>query len=300
MILAFTPNGKHDYLAHTVVEGMYATGIDLRCTGKSNGEKVHITPEEIYRHQHDADFILVIHYKGCNDYSFLDKIEDWSKVIFIDGSEWSFNYLPPFSFEGLYNSTLLEKVGYYFKRECYSYHQQKGILPLPFGSVKSDFANVDLEKDIDILCAFGQPKSFVSKEDKTQWRQVAMQAVNELGEEGYRVITSKVPNYLHHINRAWLTVDAFGGGECNQRTFQIPANKSVGLYKRFGIKLPNYEEGRDYLAWDTKEELKEKAKKYLANKEKLSYITNQAYENTLQYHTAKARAQYILDIVYGD
>lgn len=300
MILAFTPHGKHDYLAHTVIEGMYASGVDLRCTGNRNGERVRITAEEIFRLQDQADFILVIHYKGCNDYNFLNNIKDWSKIVFIDGSEWSFNYLPPFSLDRLYSSELLSRVGFYFKRECYDYHIERGIIPLPFGAVTSDFANIDSGKDIDVLCAFGQPKSFVSSEDKTQWRQVAMEAVNELADEGYTVITNKVPNYLQHVNRAWLTVDAYGGGECNQRTFQIPANKSIGLYKRFGIKLPNYEEGRDYLAWDTKQELKEKVREYLADKQKLSYISRQAYENTLQYHTAKARAQYILDIVYGD
>lgn len=299
MILAFTPNNKHDYLAHTIIEGMYEAGIDLRCTGNSNGERVRISPVDLIKKQHQADFIFIIHYKG-KSYEHLSQVEDWSKVVFFDGSEWSFNYLPPFSKQGLVSEEMLERAQFYFKRECYPEHIAKGIIPFPFGAVGSDFANNSLEKDVDILCAFGQPKSFVTETDKTQWRQVAMRAVNELGAEGYNVITTKVPEYLRYVNRSWLTVDAYGGGECNQRTFQIPANKSVGLYKRFQIGTPNYVEGSHYLAWDSAEELKEKARKYLADKEKLSYLTRQAYENTLQYHTAKARAKYILDIIYGN
>ena len=293
-ILCIPPNQKHDFLVSSVVEGLkQIEEVELYCTDTGNGCINIITDQQFTELLPSADYVFVLHGKRPGKYRLLEQIEDWSRVVFIDGSEWSINYYPPFNKSNFLKEEFLSKGCHYFKRECYPEYLDRGVKPLPFAAMPNDFANRTVDKDIDVLCGFGNIPGLPDV-NQTSWRSIAIQACNELKAEGYSIITHKVPNYLDHVSRSWITIDAWGGGEINSRTFQIPANRSFGLCKGYEVIIPNYTPGQHYDEWNSPEELKEKIRNYLADKEKLSYLIDQAYENTMQYHTAKARVKYIL------
>ena len=297
-ILAITPNGKHDYLASSILEGLKKYDIELYCTGKGNGDINNITDIQFKEHYKTCDFIFAIWGKSIYnnvkepDYYLIDEVDGWDKTVYIDGSEYNYT-----GFNGKtdlqLNPLFLNQAKYYFKRECLPEHIRLGVLPLPFCSVDDDFKNLPtVEKDIDVLCAFGQTD--------TGQRAISVQACEELKSEGYRIINHKVPNYNECMNRAKITIDAHGGGECNARAFQVMANKSLLFMERYNIVIPNLIDTEHYVSWDNGDDLKNKIRKYLDNIDKIRILTNNSYDNVLNYHTSEKRVDYILKIITNE
>ena len=184
------------------------------------------------------------------------------------------------------NPLFLYQAKYYFKRECLPEHVGLGVLPLPFCSVDVDFKKLPtVEKDIDVLCAFGQTG--------TGQRKIAIQACEELKSEGYNIVNTKVSNYDECMNRAWITIDAHGGGECNARAFQVMANKSLLFMERYNIVIPDLNTEEHYVSWNNGEDLKNKIRNYLDNRENIRIFTNNSYDNIIKHHTSDKRVGYI-------
>jgi len=111
--------------------------------------------------------------------------------------------------------------------------------------------------------------------------------------EGYVVINQLVDNYYTTIAKSWITIDAHGGGECNARAWQVMANNSCLFAQRYNIVYPSLNDNEHYISWNSKEELKNKIREYLGNKEKLSYIMQHSYDNIINNHTSVQRVKYI-------
>ncbi len=294
-ILAITPNGKMDYLASSIIEGLKKYDIELYCTGTGNGDVNNITDKQFIEHYETCDFIFAIWGKSVFNnvpepkYYLIDQINGWDKTIYIDGSEYNYTGFNGKTEEQL-NPLFFNRSKYYFKRECLPEHIEHGVIPLPFAAVDIDFKNLPkVPKNIDILCAFGHTG--------TGQRSIAVQACEELKSEGYNIINSCVNNYNECMNRSWITIDAHGGGECNARAFQVMSNKSLLFMERYNIVIPHLVDEEHYVSWDNKEDLKIKLRKYLSNKKKISLLTNNSYTNTLNFHTSEKRVESIFKII---
>jgi len=290
-ILAITPDGKMDYLATSILEGLKKFDIELYCTNEGNGAVNIISDNEFHKHVKDADFVFAIWGKVRDNnppkFYLIKDTNCWDKVVYIDGSEYSYT-----GYKEVHNlqlhPTFQKMAKYYFKRECLPEHIEQGIIPLPFAAVDSDFFKLPkAEKHIDVLCAFGQRE--------TGQRKIAIEACRDLKEEGYLTITKKVVNYERHMNESWITIDAHGGGECNARAFQIMANGSTMFAEKYNIVMPNLEDGKHYVGWTDKEDLKDKLRTYLANKPLLEQIAEDSYNNLIEHHTSEKRVKYILE-----
>ena len=138
-IVVIPPKDKLDYLAETIVEGLYKNRMDIYSSDLGNGIRKDdvYSDEEIVEHSKDCDFIFVIWGKIKGGfpgpkYHLLAQIKQKDKVVFIDGSEWTSTGHPiPNQVRDAKQNPLLrrgepwidefmfENSNWYFKRECY-------------------------------------------------------------------------------------------------------------------------------------------------------------------------------------
>ena len=73
-ILAITPFEKLDYLAETVIEGIYKNDIELKCTSPGNGVKQEdiLTLDQYSQYAEQADYIFAIWGKKRGTYPGID------------------------------------------------------------------------------------------------------------------------------------------------------------------------------------------------------------------------------------
>jgi hypothetical protein len=294
-ILLINPHDSPDYLYRAIMEGLVKTDVELYLTHPDRLCSNVVSDENAVKIANEVDFIFVIWDKEkpsvrpIPKYYLLDKINLPEKTVYIDGSEYNWTAYPNRSTETL-NPNMIGKCKWYFKRECLPEHIEQGVIPLPFASIDSDFKHLPtVQKDIDVLCGFGQTG--------TGQRAIAVQACEELKAEGYNIINHRVPNYDELMNRALITIDAHGGGECNARTFQVMANNSLLFMEKYNIILPHLVPNKHYIDWANGEELKIKLREHLENREKISILTKQSYENVLEFHTSKKRVDYIINTI---
>ena len=310
-ILAITPFKKLDYLAETVIEGIYKNGIELKCTCPGNGVKPEdiLPPNQYFQYAKQADYIFAIWgkkrgaYPGI-DYSLVKKLNYPNKTVYIDGSEWTFTGQPepgqvseakhnPYRRKASdwINTDMLNYCKWYFKRECYPEDTKLGIIPLLFGAVDRYYSNKSLKKDIDVFCAYGQINDGLRRETKM--------VCKELASEGYNVIIGgnyDYETYKNILTRSYLSIDAWGGGDCCARLWEIFANKSCAVSQKYNILFPNnFTDGKNYVEYNTISEFEEKIRYYLQNKEQSIEIGMRGYQHLINYHTAKNRVKYILE-----
>jgi hypothetical protein len=296
-ILVINPQQKHDYLASSIIEGLNNSGYEVYYTSNGNGAINIISDEQFISHYDTCNFIFAIWgksiFNGVPEPKFylIDKVNGWHKTVYIDGSEYNYTGFPNMTTD-LLHPIFKEKAKWYFKRECLSEHIHLGIIPLPSTPVSADFLNISEIKTIDVLCSFGQ--------SDTGLRKTAQDACIELLHEGYNIITTPISNYLHGIHQAWITIDAHGGGECNARMWQIMANKSCLFAQKYNIVYPYLDQGDHYISWVDKKDLKNKIRYFLGNKEKLSYIISNSYQNIIDNHTSVKRVKYIFNMICHD
>jgi hypothetical protein len=291
------PDKKTDALVTSIMEGLLQCDeVKLFCTSDGNNAINIVSYQRALELIKTVDYIFVMHGKNAGNYSLLEYV-DWNKVVIFDGSEWSFNYRPinnKGSIEQLINHDWIRNARVYFKRECYPSHIELGARPLQFAVTKSEFGNFNEEKTIDVLCAFPHIDHHWPDHEALSYRRIAMNACEELQDEGYKIVIDTVPDYLRTVNQTWITVDAYGGGEFNRRTKQIIANKSALLAKKYQIRLHDLVEGEHYHAWESAQELKKKIRQMLSDKVRLQQFITKSYEHICDRHTSAATARYIL------
>lgn len=297
-ILCITPHQKRDYLAECVIEGLKENNIQIYCTDYGNGVDTIYSDDELISLNNSFDYIFAIwgkhEFNGipAPKFHLIDKLNGWDRTVYIDGSE--FNYT---GFRGKTDETLnplfFKKSRWYFKRECTDEHISKGVYPLPFASFKNsfkfDYFNDD--KKIDVLCSWGGNNS-------TGLRKQCSEICEVLKYEGYVIETTHQSDYQKSINDSWIVLDAYGGGECNARTFEILSNYSLPCIQKWNIKLPySFTHGSNILEYTNEVELYNILKEYLKNKSLIKQMTLDGYELNKKYHTTKARVEYIFDIL---
>ena len=293
-ILVINPCKKEDYLATSIIEGLKKTKHEIYYTDEGNGADNIINDSEFIYHSKNCDYIFAIwgksKFNGIKEPKFylIDKVNGWDKTIYIDGSEYNYT-----GFRGKTNEqldpTFKSKARYYFKRECLKEHIDQGIIPLPFATLDSYFNNDFYNKEIDVFCSYGQLE--------TGLRKQSIEVCNQLKDLNRNIQTENVSDYFVTIKKSLISVDAFGGGECNARMWQIMANKSCLFAQMYNIIIPNLEDGVHYVSWNSREELKDKIIYYLNNKNELEKVINESYKNIILNHSSEKRVEYILNLL---
>lgn len=297
-ILCITPHQKRDYLAECVIEGLKENNIEIYCTDFGNGVEKVYSDEEIIKLGDSFDYIFAIwgkcYFNGVPPPKFhlIEKLNGWNKTVYIDGSEFNYTGFKDKTSETL-NPIFIQKAKWYFKRECTDEHLSKGVHPLPFASYKNsfkyDYFNDD--KRIDILCSWGS-------NNRTGLRRQCTEICEVLKHEGYSVVTEFQEDYYKSVNDSWIVLDAYGGGQCNARTFEILPNFALPCIQKWTIKMPfSFTRGENILEYRDEVELYNILKEYLNNKALLKQMTLKGNELNKKYHTTKSRVQYIFDIL---
>ena len=312
-IVIIPPKNKLDYLAETIIEGLYKHGYEIYSSDMGNGvlETDVYSDDEIIEHSKSCDYIFVIWGKKVGGfpgpkYYLLDRINRRDRVIFIDGSEWTSTGHPipnqvreaknnpslrrgePWIDEFMYNNS-----NWYFKRECYKQDLEKGIIPLLFGAVDRHFLETKVEKKYDLFCSYGQMNDGLRLETYNFCKQ--------LQNEGYNVVLSSGMGYEEFkkkLKSSWIGVDAWGGGDCCARLWEILSNQTMAICQKYRIEFPDdFTDGENIVYYSSIYEFETKVRHYLNNREEIERISNNGYEHLLGYHTSSARVKYIMDKV---
>jgi len=321
-IVVIPPKQKLDYLAETIIEGLYKNNIDVYSSDLGNGIKEEdvYSDEEIIEHSKNADYIFVIWGKIVREnrygvhpeypgpkYHLLDRINKIDKTVFIDGSEWTYTgYTEKGQLAATragdfsrrrgnpwINESMFEKSKWYFKRECYDEDIDRGLIPLLFGSVDRNFFNGSVEKKYDIFCSYGHLNDGLRAE--------TFNVCRKLKDEGYSVVLDRGLSYevfKEKLASSWIGIDAWGGGDCCARLWEILANKTMAMTQTYNIKFPNdFTDGKNIVKYENIDEFETKIRSYLKYKEEIKRISDNGYQYLLDFHTSEKRVKYILDII---
>ena len=309
-IVAITPNKKHDYLTSSIIEGLIKNNIEVIASDKGNGIKKKFSDKQLIEHSKDADYILAFFGKIVNNkppkYYLLEKVNHPEITAYIDGSEWTYTGYPeenqvseskrnPKRRRGKkwINENMYDNCKWYFKRECYPQDTKMGVIPLLFAAEEKYFGNYKIEKRYDVFYSFGQNQTGLRRETK--------EICKRLRREGFNIIIEKrlkYQKYLKIISSSYITVDAWGGGDCCARIWEAIANKSCCFSQKYNILFPNkFIDGESFVEYSTSEEFEEKLRFYLDNKDKCLDIAGKGYHHLLKYHTSKERVKYMLNIM---
>ncbi|MFH1822955.1 MAG: glycosyltransferase [Patescibacteria group bacterium] len=195
------------------------------------------------------------------------------------------------------NDKMFNYCMWYFKRECYPEDVARGIIPLNIGCWNEYFSNLNIKKDIDILCSFGQLD--------TGLRYEVYHFCKKLEYEGYKVKfigmgKQKVDfkTYLELIARSFIGLSAWGAGNSCRRLYETMAGRTCCFAQKTEIEFVNKpEDGVHYVEYSNMAEFMDKIYYYLNNRKLCSDIGKRGYDFVKKYHTGAARVHYMLDIM---
>ena len=308
-VIAITPSFKHDFLAATIIEGLYELGIEVIASDWGNGVKYACSDRDIVRYSKDADYVFLFSSKKVDPapkYHLVEQIyfENDIPLVYIDGSEWTYNYhfdTPNQLIDSLsdpsrrrgnpwINQDMMDTCDYYFKREAYP--EDKDVYPLPFGVVSKNIHKMEREKTIDVLCSFGQIN--------TGMRASVQYLCEQYKSRGHNVVVGTFPykEYIQKIKESHIVVDAWGSGDCNARFYEIVANGTCVMHQKPNILIPEpFEDGVHCIEFSNEKEFCDKLDFYLSNIDKVDKIGIAGQKHALKHHTAKARVEYMLEVM---
>jgi len=324
-IIVIVPR-REEFLACEVLKGLHRKGVELitsaPLTNIRNAYHIgthdipdtkYYSDDEVIEHSKSADYIFVLWSKFASLYAndfgaklyLLDKINLPEKTVFIDGSEYSHtgHEYPGQNRKDILSCTkglpwinqeLRDKAKWYFKRETYPEDiVEHNIIPCPYPFRIEDIQEYQSNRDIAILCAFGQTG--------TGLRAEVQAACNTIKHE-LPVLANKQDGgrsrYLDLLSRSYMTVDAWGGGDCTVRKNEAHMNSIALCQQAWGIVDPYpFEDGKNIILYNTTDEFLEKSNHYLQNLDELIAIGKAGHQHAIQYHTTEKRIDYIFDII---
>lgn len=181
----------------------------------------------------------------------------------------------------------------YFKRECYRDLLNIGCIPIQLYSPDKHFKidDINIEKDIDVLCSFPQKG--------TGLRKNVIEICKQLKNEGYNVLIADnihpIDEYYKTIKRSYIVIDAKGAGYQNLRFLEIIKNKSLCFREKYEILFPNDFTDDMIVQYSSTEELYVKIKEYLLDKYRIMTMIENSYNHYLNFHTPEKIAMYIIN-----
>lgn len=302
LITCITPDNKLDYLAEMTLEGLVERGHKLVCSSNGNGQK-GVTDDIMREAIKVSDFTICFFGKvhvNVNKHPKRYLLDVKKRPIFyVDGSEWTYTgHKNPgqlqraqtnnssYKEEPWLDPQMLRVADVYLKRECYPDDIQKNIIPFPFALQSRHVLNVDCEKDIDVLCSFGQEQTGLRKEITIALRDLSDKSPN------LKIITGVFPakEYVTLLKRSRYIVDAWGGGNTCDRFFDIIGAGAIPISQRPQVIIPHeYTDKENILFYSSIDEALDIMQK-LPDEVKRKEMVNSCVQHTRNYHSARARA----------
>lgn len=304
-IACITPDRKHDYLVSTVLSGLKSANIQFEVSNSGNGCVQNLNDYEFIQYAKDCDYIFAFFGKVRDNsppkYNLLNNINAWEKVAYIDGSEWTATAYPlPNQVllsmnnalrrrgEPWINDHFFRRCKWYFKRECYPDDIDKGIVPLPFGIVQNTHFD-DHNRHYDLFTCFGQLQTGLRSQ------------IYNCEFKDYKVFKKsgiKFDEYINNLKQSKIGIDAWGGGDCNARLWEIIGQGAVPAYQKWNIVMPyDFEDMKNCIKFDTIDELNMKLRTVLSDYELFKTIQTDCWKHAELYHTAQARVQYMFEVM---
>lgn len=251
-IAVITPIKKQDYLANTILDGLIQLSkehdslefhISSSCRCSYEISSYRLKKRKFAAFAQDADLIFLIWGKKHNtDYDLANKINLWSKTIFIDGSEFGNNNRYDYRIQrsvlkrtekiaGCIDEEMLGKCRFYCRREK---PYLKEIMPLPFGieSRYIKYIKSNTKKDIDFVCIFGQ-------DEYPLLRKYTVEVLVEFCEDhgfSYHINRTRNPDEFYDLlARAKVGISVGGGGFDTLRFWEILGNNCLLLTEHIDI-----------------------------------------------------------------
>jgi len=257
------PIAQADYLGNTIIDGLlqfypetefkipeyeYPSPFDLSTHNLAENDFVNYAKE--------ADLIFLIWGKNSTNFKLAEKIGQWNKTIFIDGSELGKNnrfdsVIKNKVLDGTYDgigkidTEMLKKCKLYFRREK---PYISGIVPLPFGIESRYFSSYkkEIKKDIDFFCIFGQD------EYPQMRRHVRKVLIDFCKKNNFSCTKDRTDGfnfddkrklagrdeYFSLLARCKVGISVGGGGFDTARFWEILGNNCILLTERIDIFLP--------------------------------------------------------------
>lgn len=326
-IAVLTPKSKNDYLTDTVIDGLLSLKKEnselefyIPSTYKTDLDKTDITLEKsdfvdfakkadlvLFMRGKDnikRDFLFFTMVENNTDYETINKIDKFSKTVFIDGTELGGDKrydkkirdeLIDGSFvgRGAIERNMEEKCALYFRRER---PYLRDIIPFPFGieNAYRKYYSQEKTKDIDFFCVFGGGDYAPLRKEVTE------HLVHFCQKNNFKYFTEKtdVDNFYRMLARSKVGISVGGGGFDTARFWEILGNNCM----LFTEKIDIYEDDSNRLKYDriwqfeNIEDFKEKIEdlgRYIRADYKQENLTSE-YESILASHSSKAR---VLEII---
>jgi hypothetical protein len=319
MKIAFiTPQNKRDYLCETILEGFHKLGHELVVSDPGNGFcDAPMSDADFVRTANSADVLVSFFGKARNCPPPRHHLLELVKLpreckVYCDGSEWSATgwegplqasnslVIPAFRRgEPWLNQKMLVECGHYFKRECYHEDIAQNIVPLPFALCDRHILAPTV-KDIDVFCSFGHTKTGLRKEAIELCERFKQTMDPALGLNVVVRSGLTQAEYVDHLSRSRIVVDAFGGGDTTDRFWEGVGARACVLYQRHNVVTPNpFVDFEHAVSWATVSELSNSLHRLVYTADEAEDIGERGLEHAMRYHTAKHRAQLILDTVFA-
>lgn len=312
-IAIITPEYKNDYLTDTVIDGCILLNsknpnfhFKIPKGYKSDFDDLgFILDEDLFvEFAKNSDLIIFCWGKDNTNHRLAEAINQFSKTVFIDGSEIGKNgrydaEIQKAILDGSYagrgkiDKEMEQKCALYFRREK---PYVRDIIPFPFG-IESDytrFYSKETEKDIDFFCVFGQDEYPILR------REVTEVLKKFCDENKFVCFTEKTDqeNFYKTLARSKVGVSVGGGGFDTARFWEILGNNCLLLTETIDIYEPDSKRLDYKRIWQFKdlEDFKnklEEAGQFLLNSYKQTDLYPE-YSKILKEHSSEAR---ILEVI---
>ncbi len=328
-IAVILPISKSDYLANTVLDGLIdlqkeQSDLDFVVTtdfpSPLDLTKYEKKENDFIEYAKVADMIVLCWGKGSTNLVLAEKINQWSKTVFVDGSELGKNNrfnkeivdaVLNETYQGLgtINTEILAKCSVYFRREK---PYIKGIVAFPFGieTRYREYFKREIKRDIDFTCIFGQDEYPIMRRQAREYLEIFCKKNNLVCKtnktKGFNFDDNSKKagrnDFYDILSRTKVGISIGGGGYDTARFWEILANGAMLLTEKIDIydnpkERLGYERITEFTNLDDFKIRLEVVKKYLDTQYENDKIKlDKEYDDLIEKHSTKARVKEIIEV----
>ncbi len=319
------PNGKSDYLANTVLDGLLELStidkdlvfkITTNYPNPFNIKEYELSNSEFTDFANDADLIILCWGKNSTNYDLANNINKWNKTIFIDGSELGKNNrfdkkIIQEVLDGTYkgigaiDQDMLIKCKAYYRREK---PYINGIIPFPFGIENRyrKFYKKDIKRDIDFTCIFGQDeypimrrqvKEYLEKFCKKNNLICKTKRTSDFNFDDNTKIAGR-DEFYEILSRTKVGISIGGGGFDTARFWEILGSGAILMTEKIDIDNTNlkYKRIKEFSDFEDFKIKLDQMANYLKNEYNNDIeILDDEYIDVISKHSTIARIKDILN-----
>ncbi len=320
-IAVILPIAKSDYLANTVLDGLLDLGneVEFRVTENYPNpfslEKYTLVEVDFITYAKNSDLVILCWGKNSTNFELAEKINQWNKTVFVDGSElgknnrFDKNILDEvvngkYKGIGAIDQEMLSKCKRYFRREK---PYINGIIPFSFGieTRYRKFYKPNSKREIDFTCIFGQDEYPLLRRQVREYLEKFCKINNfvchtkKTKSFNFDDNTKKAgrDEFYEILSKSKVGISIGGGGFDTARFWEILGNGCLLMTEKIGIDNSNlkYERITEFNDLEDFKVKLEEMGKYL----KTSYVDRidgleKEYEKVLAEHSTKTRVKELI------